>query len=112
MKTSTGQLRHRVTLEYPNPTQVEGTQVPVWATVLASIPAEILAVAGGETVRGKQIEAGIDTVVIVRFGLSKNANHEWSDHRFVHDSRNLNIVRAADEEGTREFLTCYCKELA
>lgn len=112
MKTTAGQLRNRVTLQQPAYTQAEGTQVPNWTDIKRNIPAEVLAVAGGETVRGKQIEAGIDTIVIVRFGLEKNVAYEWSEHRFLHDGRALNIKRAVDEEGTRIWFTMYCSELA
>lgn len=67
---------------------------------------EVLSVGGGERVRGVQIEAGIDTVVAMRF-----RNDLDPTMQIVHDGRSLNIVRASDPDGRRRELIVQCKEL-
>lgn len=113
MKVRTGELRHRIHLQHPNESQDgSGQPVPKWKNITKDIPAAVFATSGGERLRGTQVEAGVDTVVVVRFGLKKHGDYGWPQHRFLHDGRELNIVKAVDEEGTREFLTCQCKEVA
>lgn len=107
-----GELSDRVTLQHPGEAQdASGYETPGWKNVKKDIAAKVIPVAGGERVRGRQIEAGIDTVVVVRFGLEKHAKYAWSQHRLLNDGLALNIVRATDDEGERKWLTCYCKSV-
>lgn len=73
--------------------------------------AAVVAVNGGESIRGLQVAAGIDTIVIVRFGVEKQSGYSWAQHRLLLADRTLNIVRASDDEGEQRFLTLYCKEV-
>jgi len=107
MTIEAGRLRrNRITIEQESSTQDElGQPVPTWTTVAANLPAEILGVGGGETIRGQQVDAGITSVVTIRYrsGLSPKM-------RIVHNSRNLNIAKVNDPDGFRRELLLHCSE--
>lgn len=70
---------------------------------------EVLAVGGGERVRGTQIEAGVNTLVTIRFRDDVTSRMRFA---IVGTERKLNIVRAVDPDMSREKLVCQCSELA
>lgn len=86
-----------------------GEPSQTWATISqgASVPAQVLGVGGGERKRGQQIEAGVTTMVTMRFRTDIDPTM-----RIVHDGRSLNIVRVYDPDGSRVSLVCQCKETA
>lgn len=73
----------------------------------AAVPAEVLAVSGGETVRGSQMEAGVTTLVTMQW-----RGDVTTADRIIHDGRALNVVRAVDPDGRRRSLVCQCSEVA
>lgn len=105
-----GTLRHYIDIQYENSSaDGNGQLIPSWTNITngTNIPAEVLAVGGGERVRGQQIEAGVTTLVTMRYRSDVTALM-----RIVHGSRNLNIVRAVDPDGRSRRLVCQCQEVA
>ena len=102
-----GRLRQLVTIQQPTFTQdAAGQQTASWGDVEADVPAEVEAVAGGETRRGLQVEATVTTVITMRWRA--DVGPTW---RIVHDGRTLNIERAVDPDGRRIELVGQCKEV-
>ena len=71
--------------------------------------ADIKATAGGERVRGQQIEAGVTTLVTLRYRGDVTSRMSIVPSR--EPSRRLNIVKAVDPDGRREELMCQCQEV-
>lgn len=105
-----GKLRHRVRIEASTPVrQPGGDRKPEWRAIPrgTDVPAEVIALSGGEQQSGTQQQAIATTEVKLRWrGDIK------PDMRIVHDGRTLNIVRAFDLTGRRRELVCHCKELS
>lgn len=105
--TGAGELDQRVELYDLEEAQDAGGHPVPSERLVKKLWAKITSVGGGEHGRGAQIEAGVTT--LVRIWFRKNVTTQmW----FVHRGRRLNIVRAYDETGRREFTDCQCKEVA
>lgn len=103
-----GILRHWLTLEAPATGQDAAGQPNTGFRKVGRLRAEIIATSGGEYVRGQQMEAGVTSLVTIRY-----RRNVTTDMRLVTcDGRHLNIVKAVDVEGRREWLSVQCKEIA
>lgn len=103
-----GRLRHKIRIESPVNEQDEAGQVKVKEWALVARPfAEVLGVGGGESLRGRQIEAQTTHLVTIhwRAGILPTM-------RVVHEGRLLNIVRVDDPEGDRRMLVIQCEAMA
>jgi head-tail adaptor len=111
MKTTAGQLNHLCDICDPNPAQ-EADGYPQEAVkpkvMWQDVWAEILSVGGGEKVRGIQIEAGIDSLVTIRWRAGVKPTYYFAERK---TNRRLNIVKASDPDGRRVWLNCQCKEV-
>lgn len=100
-----GAMRERVNLQTATETVDAAGQVNrTWATTYLSEPAQRVPMRGGEGMRGRQVEAGIEEVFVIHF--RENVTPQM---RLVHDSRNYGIVYVEPVEGGRRYLELQCK---
>lgn len=98
-------MRHRITLRKPVKT-VDASRQPVttWENELTMQPAKYLQVAGGETVRGRQIEAGVTALFTV------NYRAEYAvEKQVVFRGQAYGIVRVDEPDGVNRFVDLHCK---
>lgn len=100
-----GRLRQRITLEAAA-TPTDGETNPTYSTVASNIPAEVLEVSGGEYIRGRQVEAGLNAVITIRYRSDVTVQH-----RVKYGTRYLNIVSVKDPTGYRSEMVLDCKEV-
>lgn len=100
-----GNMRHRITLKRPAEA-VDASRQPIvtWTDQLTLQPAAYQQVSGGETFRGKQVEAGIVAVFTVNYRSEYTAQKQ-----IVFRSQTYGIVRVDDPDGIRRWLDIYCK---
>lgn len=112
MRTTAGDMRHKVTIRKPNATQ-DGAGQPIedWTSeagvVARNVPAAMQHVGGGERARGIQIEAGETVLFTLRFRDDVDTTM-----RLYHGSTAWNIMRAIDPDGRRIRLLCTCGRVA
>ena len=86
-----------------------GEPAQTWQSIRSgrNVPVEILAVGGGERIRGQQIEATATTMLMMHFrdDVSPRMRVRVGD-------RVLGIVRSYDPDGQRRELVLQCKEIA
>lgn len=101
-----GQLREYIKLEQD--ASNAGDEVPSFTGTSwdENIPAEVIDTAGGEMVRGRQIDAEIDCVVTIRY--RSGVNHSMRIQTSA--GRTLNIRKVLDKDGRRRFLELHCSE--
>lgn len=102
---SAGLRRHHVTIQRPDTTlDANGQVVPTWSTLHTDVPASITDTAGGETVRGKQMQAGVDALIefVYLAGIDPK-------DRITFGSRTFNVERIDDTD--LRMTRCYCSEL-
>lgn len=101
-----GQMRHRITLQVATESvDTSGQTIRTWAADLFKEPAQWIPTSGGETIRGKQIEAGINAVFIVRYRNDKYTPLK----RISFDDRTYGIVHVKDIDGLRRYTQLECK---
>ena len=103
-----GQLSNRITIQAPTTTQdAAGQPMRTWATLAGPVvlPAKVESVAGGETIRGRQVSAVAQVMFTIRY-----RSDITTQMRVLWDGRTLNIVRASDPYGDRRELRIECKE--
>ena len=86
-----------------------GQMIETWADVYSRLPAEVMGIGGGELLRGEQTEAGIDSVVRIRY--PRTGTLPTASMRVRLDGRTLNIARVLDKTGDRRELHLLCKEV-
>lgn len=99
-----GQLRHRITIE-ANTADLEvpsddGTVTPTWFALHINRPAEVLAVSGGETLRGGvQLAATTSHTIRLRYvsGISPEMRVAWN-------GLTLGITHVRDLDGRQREL--------
>lgn len=104
-KTPISRMRHRVLVEQQTMTKdAAGQPIATWSTRFASEPAAYLEVSGGETVRGRQVEAG--TVAV--FTVNYRSGYATTD-RITHDGVVYGVVLVHQVEGIKRFLDLHCR---
>lgn len=100
-----GAMRERVNLQTSTSTMDDaGQPIRTWATTYENEPAQRVPLRGAESLRGGQVEAGVDEVFIIRFRDSVTPQM-----RLVHDGRNYGIVYAEPVEGGRRYMALSVK---
>lgn len=103
-----GAMRERITIQTATETTSDaGDVTPTWADTYANEPAKFDSVSGGETLRGKQVEAGINAVFTVHYRSTFTPKM-----RVVHNSNNYGIVYIKQIEGGRRYSELWCKVTA
>lgn len=103
-----GEMRHRVTIFRPViQRDASGQAVEEEPTAIGSaVPAKIEAVSGGETRRGKQVDATATHLVTIRY----RTGIQTTDF-FLWGARRLNLVGSPlDRDGRTQWLDVQCKE--
>lgn len=98
-------MRHRITVSRAT-TAVDSSRQPIVTYVerYADEPARFEQVSGGETVRGRQIEAGVVAVFTVNY-----RDGYASTDRVTFDSVTYGIHRIHKPDGVGRFLEVHCK---
>lgn len=100
-----GAMRERVQIQSASESaDLAGQVIRTWSTTYANEPAQRMPVRGGESLRGRQVEAGIDEIFVTRFHADI-----VPQMRVVFDSRNYGIVYVNPVEGGRRYLELHCK---
>lgn len=103
-----GRLRDLVQIESD---RASADSAPDWQPIAdGRCWAGIEATSGGERLRGQQIEAGVTTLVTLRY--RPDVTSRMSIVPLREPARRLNIVKAVDPDGRREELMCQCQEVA
>lgn len=98
-------MRHRITLRYAAEDVDDSRQrVITWTDELTNQPAKYEQVSGGETNRGKQVEAGVVAVFTVNYRTEYTA-----EKQIVFRGQTYGIVRVDDPDGIKRFMDLYCK---
>jgi len=100
-----GRLRHRIDVEDAT-TPTDGETNPTYSTAIANLHAEVRETGGGEIIRGRQVEAGINAVITLRYRDDISPRQ-----RIKYGSRYYNIVSQVDPSGLRRELVLSCKEV-
>lgn len=102
---SVGQMRERVTIQEAT-TEVSdgGRPVRSWSNKYAGQPASWRQVSGGETIRGRQIEAGVVAVFTIhaRDGITPQM-------QLVHSGETYGIGSVHPVGGRDRYLDIHCK---
>jgi SPP1 family predicted phage head-tail adaptor len=100
-----GSLRQRITIQTLSVAVSDaGDRSETWADTYVDEPAEVNFVSGGETLRGKQVSAGVGVVFVVRYRDDYDTTM-----RVVYDSVNYGIVFVRPIEGGRRYAELHCK---
>lgn len=81
-----------------------GDRSESWADTFSCEPASIDPVSGGETLRGRQVEAGINVIFTVRY-----RSEYVPEMRVAYNSTNYGIVYVRPVEGGRRYIELFCK---
>lgn len=103
---SSGQMRHRITVQSKTETQADSGQLTVtWGAFVSDEPAEYEYTAGGQVIRGRQVEEGIDAVFTVRYRSGYTR-----EMRVVFDGGHYGIVHVRPVGGRQRYLELHTKE--
>jgi SPP1 family predicted phage head-tail adaptor len=103
-----GQMRDRITVSTEVQTQdTAGQPIVSLSTWLADEPASYEYISGGETTRGRQVEAGIQAVFIVRY-----RDGYRTQMKITMSGQAYGIVHVVPVEGKSRYLELHCKAVA
>ena len=103
-----GAMRERINIQTATETTSDAGDVErTWATTYANEPAKFEPTSGGETLRGKQVEAGISAVFTVHYRSTYTP-----EMQVVHGSNAYGIVYVRPVEGGRRYSELWCKTTA
>ena len=101
-------MRQRIALqEAARAADDNGQLVSTWTTVAGegSIPAQYIPTSGGETIHGKQMEAGIRAVFVVRYRSGVYS----PENRISYGGLYYGIVYVTDIDGQRRYQRIECR---
>lgn len=105
---SASSMRERINIQTSTDSVDDaGQPIRTWTTTYLSEPAQYTPTSGGETLRGRQIEAGIAAVFTVH-----RRDSIVPQMRIVYDSTNYGIVHVRPVEGGRRYLELECKAVS
>ena len=103
-----GAMRERINIQTSTDSVDDaGQPIRTWATTYTNEPAQYTPTSGGETLRGRQIEAGIAAVFTIHRRTSI-----VPQMRIVYDSTNYGIVHVRPVEGGRRYVELECKAVS
>lgn len=100
-----GAMRERIDLETATVDESTGQPIRTWASTLVGEPAMWTPTSGGESVRGRQVEAGIVAIFTVHF----RASTYTVEQRILHNSQYYGIVYVKPIDGGRRYIELHCK---
>ena len=101
-----GAMRERVTVTSETLDESSGEpNLSSTTTIVDDEPATYEIVSGGETVRGRQVDATVDAVFIVHHRRSTYSVTQ----KLTHDGNEYGIVKIIPTEGGDRYLELHCK---
>lgn len=76
------------------------------------LPAAVEGVSGGTTLRGRQVEATVNTVITIRHIEDIQSDYQVQIDAGTNTVRNLEIKAILDRDGRGEWLELHCSEIA
>lgn len=101
----TSRLRYRVDIY--SETSADGAEVPSYTKSYSKVPCDIVQVSGGETYRGRQIEATATHLISFRQLESIVPTMKFIDTNSI----TYHIVRITKRSGRDYMLDCQCVEV-
>lgn len=109
-KSISAGLNRRIDIQENTPSpDANGQPVASWSDVYSRLPAEVMGVGGGESLRGDQVEAIVDSIIRIRY--PRTTTLPAPEMRVLLNGRTLNVVRVLDKTGDRRELFLMCKEV-
>lgn len=100
-----GAMRERINIRSSTDVvDTAGQPIRTWSTVYANEPAEFTPTSGGESLRGRQIESGINSVFVVHYHADIVPTMQ-----VVHGSTIYGIVRVRQTDGGKRYMELECK---
>ena len=100
-----GAMRERITIQSLSVAISDaGDKTETWSDLYVDEPAAFDSVSGGETLRGRQVEAGINAVFTVRY-----RSEYATTQRITHDGTTYGIVYVKPVDGGRRYSEIYCR---
>jgi SPP1 family predicted phage head-tail adaptor len=104
-KFKTADMFHRIVVEAPTSSfDDRGQSIKTWTTWLSSEPASFNEVSGGETLNGRQVEAGVTAVFRVNY-----RDGYTNEHRIRFQGVIYGITRVHPVGGFDRYRDIYCK---
>lgn len=106
-----GKRKWKVDIETSTETPDDhGQRIKSWVNHVASVPAEVLSVSGGEVIRGIQVDANANHLVKCQFiaSVTTEMRVKWTPDGAT--DQYLNIVAKTDKTGERMEMVLHCKE--
>lgn len=101
----TTRMRYRVTIKREN--SADGSDVPTYDNFMQQVPCDIVPVSGGETYRGRQIEATATHLISTRYVDGVLPTMKLVDD---HSSVEYFIERINKRDGRNHMLDIQCRE--
>ena len=99
-----GSMRERITIQSVTVTTSDaGDKVETWANTYINEPAAFDPVSGGETLRGRQVDAGVNAVFTVHYRTYTTTQ------RVQYNGTNYGIVFVKPIEGGRRYVELHCR---
>lgn len=102
-----GKMRERITVQSATVDASTGETIRTWSNLYASEPAAYDPASGGETVRGRQVEANINAVFTVHYRSDYS-----TEYRVTYGGNAYGIVSVLPVQGGRRYLELHCKSIA
>lgn len=100
-----GAMRERIDVQTPvEVLDAAGQTIRTWTTTLPAEPAAFDPASGGETVRGKQVEASIAAVFTVHYRTTYTVTQQ-----LLHDGLTYGIVYVKPVEGGKRYIELHCR---
>lgn len=100
-----GAMRERITVQtFTESVSDAGDVARTWSDLYSNEPASFEEVSGGETFRGRQVEAGVTAVFIVHYRDNYDATM-----RVSYNGTTYGIVKCPPVEGGRRYRELWCK---
>lgn len=103
-----GKMRERVTIESAAlSVDSAGQEIKTWSTLLSDEPASFEPAAGSETIRGRQLEDGVNAIFLVRYRSGYSPKQ-----RVIFGSDTYGIVHVKRVQGGYRYLELHCKAVS
>lgn len=100
-----GAMRERITVQsLAVSISSGGDKAETWTTLYSNEPAAFDSVSGGETLRGRQVEDGINAVFTVHYRTTFEPTQ-----RITHGGTTYGIVYVKPVDGGRRYIELYCR---
>lgn len=100
-----GAMRQRITVQSVTVAISDaGDKTETWADLYKNEPATFEQVSGGETLRGRQVEAGVNAIFTVHY-----RSGYAPEQRVSYGGTNYGIVFVRQIEGGRRYMELHCR---